>query len=184
MATQNNNSAPRVVCFIDGSNLYSHLRDVFGSGKVAIDDLCEHLAGPGRRLVKWRFYAAPLPQGSTPYEQARYAGQQRFFRFVQRERRGELRLGKFQRDSDGTLHEKGVDTMLAIDLVKLAAENKYEVAIVLSGDADLVPAVDMVRTVYRKRVEMALPNVPAFHLRQTVDAYVEITRGMFEMFRR
>jgi uncharacterized LabA/DUF88 family protein len=176
-------SAARVICFIDGSNLFGHLERVFGSGKVRLPELCHRLCAPGRSLVEWRFYAAPVPQGTSAEERDRYAGQQRFFAFVQRHRKGVLRLGRFQRDADGRLHEKGVDVLLAIDLARLAAEDKYDVAVMLSGDADLVPAVELVRAVYRRRVEVALPNVEAYHLRQSADAFREITAELYGFVR-
>ncbi len=172
--------AIRVVCFIDGSNLFSHLRDLFGSGKVHIPRLCHYLTGDGREFIKWRYYIASLPQGSSPREMRRYSAQQRFFNYIQFHRKGMLRLGRFQRDRSGALREKGVDVLLAVDLVRLAAENLYDVAILLSGDGDLVPAIQTVQQIYRKRVEVALPRIPAYHVRQVADAYLEITRSMFE----
>lgn len=169
----------RVICFIDGSNLFGHLERAFGDGKIRLPELCHRLTGPERRFLEWRFYAAPVPQGATAEERQRYARQQRFFAFVQRHRKGVLRLGRFQRDPDGKLHEKGVDVLLAVDLVRLAAEGKYDAAVVLSGDADLVPAVEAVRLLYHKRVEVALPDVEAYHLRQAADAFREITAAAF-----
>jgi uncharacterized LabA/DUF88 family protein len=172
-------TSDHIICFIDGSNLFGHLKETFGSGKVHLPKLCHVLSGPERQLLEWRYYAAPVPQGSTVEERQRYAGQQRFFAFVQRHRKGVLRLGRFQRDSNGKLHEKGVDVLLAVDLVRLAAEEKYDTAVILSGDADLVPAVEAVRLLYRKRVEVALPDVEAYHLRQAAGVFHEITASMF-----
>lgn len=170
---------PRVVCFIDGSNLYSHLREVFGEGKVHLPKLCARLSGPDRAFWQFRFYGAPLPQGQTTEAKRAYGAQQRFFRYIRTHRKGVLQLGRFQQDKDGRLHEKGVDVYLAVDLVRLAAEDAYDVAIVFSGDADLVPAVETVRQVYKKRVEVAMPDVKAYHIRQAADCYHEIDGGLF-----
>lgn len=170
----------RVICFIDGSNLYSHLRDVFGSGKVHLPRLSHYLAGTGRRLVEWRYYAAPIPQGTSPVDKQNYAAQQRFFLFVQRHRKGVLRLGRFQREASGAFREKGVDVLLAVDLVRLAAEDRYDVAIVVSGDGDLVPAIKTVQQLYDKTAEVALPAVQAYHVLQAADRYHEITQSLFD----
>lgn len=40
--------------------------------------------------------------------------------------------------------EKGVDVALAVDLVRLAVKGAYDVAVVMSTDTDLVPAVEAV----------------------------------------
>jgi uncharacterized LabA/DUF88 family protein len=168
------------VCFLDLGNMYSHMRDTFGSGKYNISKLCHEVKGRGRKLTAIRCYGAPLPQGTTAQEHERYAGQQRFFAALRRNPRVTLRLGRFQVDREtGTLREKGVDVMLAVDLVRLAMEGAYDVAILLSGDGDLVPAVETVRQVCGRRVEVAIPPVDAFHIRQAADAYVEITAATF-----
>ena len=44
----------------------------------------------------------------------------------------------------GRTVEKGVGTALATDLVELAVDNLFDSAILVSADADFVPAVDLV----------------------------------------
>jgi len=48
--------------------------------------------------------------------------------------------------------EKGVDTALATDLVELAVDNLFDSAILVSADADFVPAVELVQKRTGKRV--------------------------------
>jgi len=51
------------------------------------------------------------------------------------------------------LREKGIDVKLATDLIVGAVDNKYDTAIVVSSDSDLVPAIDWVRHRMKKKVE-------------------------------
>ncbi len=53
--------------------------------------------------------------------------------------------------------QKGVDTLIALDMVRLASRSAFETAIVISGDRDLA---EVVRTVqdYGIRVLIATPN--------------------------
>ena len=51
--------------------------------------------------------------------------------------------------------EKGIDVSLAIDMVRLAFEKKYEVGILFSRDTDLLPALEMVRDLGLAHVEVA-----------------------------
>lgn len=51
------------------------------------------------------------------------------------------------------LREKGIDVKLATDLIVGAIDNKYDVAIVVSSDADIIPAIDWVRNRTGKKVE-------------------------------
>ena len=48
-----------------------------------------------------------------------------------------------QREAE--IHQKGVDVLLAIDLVNLAHTGAYDIAIILSGDTDLIEAVKLVK---------------------------------------
>ena len=45
--------------------------------------------------------------------------------------------------------EKGVDVRIAVDLIRLTYENKYEVAMILSQDRDFRPAVQLAKEIAR-----------------------------------
>lgn len=49
--------------------------------------------------------------------------------------------------------EKGIDVKLATDLIVGAVDNKYDVAIIVSSDTDLVPSMDWVRKRLNKKIE-------------------------------
>lgn len=51
------------------------------------------------------------------------------------------------------MREKGIDVKLATDLIVGAIDNKYDTAIIVSSDADLVPAMDWVRKRKNKKIE-------------------------------
>lgn len=51
------------------------------------------------------------------------------------------------------LREKGIDVKLATDLIVGAVDDKYDVALVVSSDSDLVPAIDWVRNRTKKKIE-------------------------------
>jgi uncharacterized LabA/DUF88 family protein len=55
-----------------------------------------------------------------------------------------LEIGHWKVDLlEHSLYEKGLDTRLAVDMVAL--EHNYDVAIVVSGDADSIPSIDLVK---------------------------------------
>ena len=56
--------------------------------------------------------------------------------------------------------EKGIDVKLATDLIVGAVDNKYDTAIVVSSDGDLVPAIDWVRLRQNKKVEYVGFSIP------------------------
>ncbi|MDQ7903158.1 NYN domain-containing protein [Phytohabitans sp. ZYX-F-186] len=51
--------------------------------------------------------------------------------------------------------EKGVDVALAVDFVRLALEDQYDVGVLMSTDTDLKPALETVAKFTDKRVEVA-----------------------------
>jgi uncharacterized LabA/DUF88 family protein len=52
-----------------------------------------------------------------------------------------------------TKREKGIDVKLATDLIAGAVDDRYDMAVVVSSDSDLTPAIDWVRMRKKKRVE-------------------------------
>lgn len=58
------------------------------------------------------------------------------------------------------MREKGIDVKIATDLLVGAFDDKYDTAIVVSSDSDLVPAIDWVRNRKKKRVEYIGFSIP------------------------
>ena len=55
--------------------------------------------------------------------------------------------------------EKGVDTAIATDMIRLAWEQVYDIGVLVSSDADLVPAVEFLSLRGRKIVQAGFPPV-------------------------
>ena len=76
-----------------------------------------------------------------------------------------------------TLKEKAVDIMLAVDLIRLATEDQYDAAYVLSADGDFTPAVDAVRA-SGKTVYAASPDV-GYALSKSANTYIHLEKNWF-----
>ena len=57
--------------------------------------------------------------------------------------------------------EKGVDTLIATDMIRLAWENAYDVAVLATSDRDLVPAVEFLNLKGRKVIHAGFPPLGA-----------------------
>jgi uncharacterized LabA/DUF88 family protein len=55
--------------------------------------------------------------------------------------------------------EKGVDTLLVTDLIRLAVSNSYDTAVIASSDSDMVPAVEFVHTLSKKVIQAGFPPI-------------------------
>lgn len=53
--------------------------------------------------------------------------------------------------------EKGVDTLIATDMIRLAWEEAYDLAVLVSLDGDLVPAVEFLNMKGRKVIQAGFP---------------------------
>lgn len=58
--------------------------------------------------------------------------------------RFEIRLGRLQKIGNA-FKQKGVDVWLAVDMVKLSCKGIIDKAILVTGDSDFVPAVDVAK---------------------------------------
>ena len=91
----------------------------------------------------------------------------------------ELRLGRLERRGS-TVVEKGVDVAIATDMLRRAYSNVYDTAILISGDADLVPAVEGIKDL-GKHVENAFVQAgQSRHLRQTCDRFILLDEKVLE----
>jgi len=152
----------RAVVFIDGQNLYHCVRETFGYSHPNYDVM--KLSHATCRLRGWnvsqvRFYTgfpdatdnaqwhafwvkkllAIKRQGAHVYSRAlRY-----------RDRVIELGQGVTHTKRIG--EEKGIDVRLAIDVIRLAHRNAYDVALVFSQDQDLSEVADEVRLISREQ---------------------------------
>lgn len=66
------------------------------------------------------------------------------------------------KQKEGEVYQKGIDVKIATDLVNLAHEKAYDMAIILSGDTDLIEAVRLIRNL-GKRVIIISYHTPGNH---------------------
>jgi uncharacterized LabA/DUF88 family protein len=149
----------RVVVFIDGSNFYHSCVEALGDYRVDFEKFCGKLTGE-RELVEIRYYIAILKQQKNPEA---YKAQQRFLSKLGAIKNLKVIPGKLKKRFDeceycgkkSSYHvEKGTDVNLAIDLIDLAHKNKYDTAILVTGDGDFSGAVKLTRK-FKKKVEHA-----------------------------
>ncbi len=137
----------RVAIFIDGSNFYHSVKEILGLHDNQIDfmKVVEALRKQ-RLLVGTYYYNAPLDRGYNPDV---YRKQQKFFSELRKIPDFHVILCNMRktRKPDGTIEfaVKGDDIYLATDMLSFAYENKYDKAILVSGDGDFVPAIRKVQ---------------------------------------
>lgn len=139
----------KVAIFIDGSNLYHSLRSNFGRYDLNFTEFASKLCG-SRSLFRTYYYNVlqdPLqrPEG--------HREQQDFLDTLRKTPYLEVRLGSTKL-TQGIPVEKGIDIMLATDLLYFAWNDFYDVALLVSGDGDFAYALQAVKNM-GKHVEVA-----------------------------
>lgn len=168
--------------FIDGSNLYYSLRDRCGRADLDYRKFCLALCD-GRELRRAYYYNAMRDQSREPERQG---GQQRFFDYLRRVPKIEVKLGYLVYRDFPRLppREKGIDVRLATDMLTHAFRDNYDTAILVSGDADFADAVQAVKDLGRN-VEIALFGSAnaSRRLRDVADEVIALSPEYFEAAR-
>lgn len=160
----------RVFIFIDGSNLYHGLKQDFNRTDLNFEKFAELLCS-GRQLVRVHYYNAPIPQTTDP---ERYKNQQRFFDNLRNTPYHRVILGRLE-PRGGTLVEKGVDINIAVDMLTLAFNNIYDVAILVTGDGDFTSVVEAVENLGKHVENATCPSTTSKALRQSCDKVITLT---------
>lgn len=181
----------RAMIFIDGNNFYHGLKTVGLSTKIDFRKFVEKTSTE-YNLIKTYYYNSPYQQQADP---TGYKNQQKFFDYIRSLPRFELILGRLEKriitipdqiyerikdihpkKSFETLVEKGVDVNIAVDMLKFAFLNYYDVAILVSGDGDFVPVVKSVQELGKKVINAYFKDKErkGFHLIRTCDIFIEI----------
>ncbi len=172
-----------VVLFIDGSNFYYGLKSIYGDNKHLTNfnflKLGEILAS-NRNLLRIFYYNAPLDYNSGP---EKYAKQQQFFEKVKNTEKTRLILSRLQkRKIKGTNKYyyvvKGDDIHIAVDMVKGAYESTFDVAVLVSGDGDFVPAVEVIQEKGKSVENDYFKPSLSWHLKQECDKSIQLTKEM------
>lgn len=139
----------RVAIFIDGSNLYHGLQSNFRRHNLNFAEFANKLTG-SRHLFRTYYYN--VLQDPTRWPDA-YREQQEFLDILRKTPYLEVRLGSTKM-AQGVPVEKGIDIMLATDLLHFAWNGLYDVAVLVSGDSDFAYALQAVKNM-GKHVEVA-----------------------------
>jgi len=154
----------RIFIIIDGNNFYHRLKELglkdllsFNYGKFS-----QFLVG-NRNLVLSKYYIGAIREESNNLKSRELmASQQKLLGKLQKEN-WEIGFGHMLKN-DAIYHEKGVDVLMAVDLLTGAYEDLYDTAILVSSDTDLIPAIEKVRKMKKKIEYIGFSHKPSYAL--------------------
>jgi uncharacterized LabA/DUF88 family protein len=173
----------RCAVLIDGAYLDKVLDNDFGKARIDIGRLGEELAGSMERLRTYYYHCMPCTSNPpTPEERVRFAAKDAFIFNLKNLPRFQFRQGKLQKIGN-EYRQKRVDILMAVDLVRMSASRQIDKAILITGDSDLVPAIESARD-SGVIVELYFsPHSRHDELLQACDERFEITRNLMDKVR-
>ena len=169
----------RVIAYVDGLNLYHGLREKLGRGHLWLDieRLVRSLLLPGQRFERVEYFTARVRnQPHSIHRQADY-----LTALTNSCPSLSIIEGRFQERTDmcrscGTrrvaYEEKETDVNIAAAIIRDAVRHAYDMALVVSADADLMPAIRTARALGgpRRFVVAFPPRRRSDALRSAADA--------------
>jgi uncharacterized LabA/DUF88 family protein len=172
----------RVIAYIDGYNLYYGLKDKgwkwFYWLNVAA--LANHLLKPDQTLLFTKYFTSIVLQ---PVD--RHDRQNTFLEALKTQDGIEITYGHFLSDvitcrncghTHITHHEKMTDVNIAVELLVDAYQDRYDLALLVTGDSDLVGPIKSIRRLFpEKSIIVAFPPKRVSEaLKRTANGYTYI----------
>lgn len=150
----------KTVLFIDAGYL-SHISKHFGNGKhlkYKIEDFSHKICNSfDLNCKEIFFYIAPPFQSPKPTaeENRRKANYDRFIeRLKTSQTKIHVREGRLQK-INGNYSQKGVDTLITMDLLRISVSKEVEEVVLISSDTDFVPILKEIREKEKIKVNLA-----------------------------
>jgi uncharacterized LabA/DUF88 family protein len=188
----------RAVSFIDGQNLYHSVRESFGYTYPNYDvvalsqSICQT---KGWDLAQVRFYTGVPDKSDDSFWNHFWMSKLRVMSWQKihiysRSLRYRNRIVKLPDGTEYTFlsgEEKGIDVRIAIDVIRMAHHNEYDVALLFSQDQDLSEVASEIRTIAKEqdrwiKVACAFPLSPTTRNRRGIEKtdWIEINRATYD----
>ncbi len=174
----------RVSIFIDGGNFYRRIREnglIPKGTRFDYVKFADCLARSRKISSKTYYIGIVRNYDNSSKSQKMVESQQKLL--SQLENEGfQIKRGKIVYDNK--IREKGVDVQIAIDLVIGAAEDIYDVAIIVSSDTDLIPAIRYVKSRGKIVEYVGFSNTPSIGMIKESDARILLLKEQIEDWRK
>ena len=149
----------RVMFFVDGGYLRDGFKKHVGHGEIDFEGLVED-------LIFRPLHPLPVPEGRSELTRVyyydaivdpsddikRHKQQREYFHEVGLIPSFEVKLGRLVKTGKGEYRQKGVDILIAIDMLTKAFQNFYDIAVLIGGDDDFVDLINTVKNMANKKV--------------------------------
>lgn len=141
----------RLAIFIDGAYLDWVQREKFNA-HTDFQKLVLEMTGDKELYRTYYYHCLPYQSSQPTQDEAeRFGKAEKFFYSIDKLPRFEVRKGKLEfrgigQDGKPIFEQKRVDILLGTDLVLLAAKQHISEAVIIAGDSDFMPAIEIAKT--------------------------------------
>ena len=177
-----------IMIFIDGGYLRRLFVDLFGDDKIDFDMLRVDLmliysdiwANPfDANLVRTYYY-----DGITDEKEKEHAQQREYFDALRENYIFlDVVLGEAVKLPDGTFRQKGVDILMAVDVLTMAYQDHFDSGLFFLGDRDFIPLIEAVKSSGKKTFLFSYIEKVPKELIQTFDFRHGLDKTRLERWR-
>ena len=174
----------KVIVYIDGFNLYYGIRS---TGKTTlkwldIEKLAHGFLRPNTHLEQVKYFTAMVKvrEGEIPRQKLYLRALEHHCNKLTIIKGRFLKKGEICRNCNhynSTFEEKKTDVNIACEMLADAYENRCDVAFLVSGDSDLVTAVEKIRAIGKKVIIVSPPRRKSFELNRVASASLHIDQN-------
>lgn len=180
------------IIFFDGQNLYRRALAAWGETEEKryfypsydVEKLSHSLVNitPGRIIAGIRFYTGVPDPNLGNKEKFWHSFWSNKLRYLKNKG-----VATYRGRINSSGQEKGVDVSIAVDLIRLTYEQKYEVAIIISQDWDFGPAIRLAKQIARDQqralvFESCFPYGPGSQSNRGIPGtkWIEIDQNLYD----
>ena len=165
----------RVAVFIDGRNVHYRLRELGWPLEYDVAAFARAITQHLTLVAVYYYNATPLQRYTKEPD---YGRQLRYYALIEGQRDIVFRKG-YLADAGGRLVEKQVDVMLANDMLRGALKNEYDIAALVSADADFATTVEMIAEEGKRVINFVFRKRRSFNLASVCDEVRYLKRAHF-----
>ncbi len=177
------NSGKKVAIFIDGGNFYQRIRQsgVFAKGtRFDYIKFAKFLARGGNVIYRNYYIGIVRNHDKSDKSQKMVESQQKLLSGLENDGY-QVKRGRIVYDNK--IREKGVDVQIAIDLVIGAVEENFDIAVIVSSDTDLIPAVKYIRSKGKIVEYVGFSSEPSLGMIKESDYRILLSNDQLELFK-
>ena len=174
-----------IMFFIDGGYIRPIFKNLFNTDDINFPEFVKYISvkvsSPYFKVMLQRVYYYDA-NVQLEVDQSKHKELNQYFEKIRKYDYHEVKLGRLIKTNDG-YRQKGVDVLIAIDMILKAYESHYDIAVLVAGDDDFEDVVKTVKNSTGKQVYGAYyPKNTSMELIESFDKRIILDETTLKQF--